>query len=193
MGRLSVPLTVDLEGGYSEDPDDVAALAARLWDRGVVGINLEDGRGGGELRPLELHAAVVAAVVEAVPGLFVNARTDTWWLGVGPVAQRLDETSRRLRAYADAGASGVFVPGLPDLDAVRAVASAVELPLNVLWKPELRLDEVGAAGAARISTGSGLYRYALAQAVRVAGWARDGVAPDASAVDYAALQRRLLL
>jgi 2-methylisocitrate lyase-like PEP mutase family enzyme len=190
-GRLSVPLTVDLEGGYSDDPDEVAALATRLWDLGVAGINLEDGRGDGDLRPPEVHAAVVAAVARAVPGLFINARTDTWWLGVGPVEQRLDETVRRVRAYADVGASGLFVPGLPDHDAVRAVASAVDLPLNVLWRPGLRLSEVGAAGAVRISTGSALYRHALGQAVRVAEWARDGVQPDSSAADYAALQRRL--
>jgi 2-methylisocitrate lyase-like PEP mutase family enzyme len=188
---LSVPLTVDLEGGYADDPDEVADLAVRLSDLGVAGINLEDGRAGGELRPVELHAAVVSAVVEAAPGLFVNARTDTWWLGLGPVEQRLDETLRRLRIYADAGASGVFVPGLPDLDAVRTVASAVALPLNVLWQPGLSLDEVAAAGAVRVSTGSGLYRHALAQAVRVAGWARDGVLPDSAGVDYAELQRRL--
>jgi len=190
-GRLSVPLTVDLEGGYSDEPAEVAELALRLWELGVVGINLEDGRSGGELRPADEHAGVIAAVVAAVPGLFVNARTDTWWLAVGPVEQQMDETLRRLRAYAAAGASGVFVPGLPDLDAVRAVSSEVDLPLNVLWQPGLRLKDVGAAGAVRVSTGSGLYRYAMAHAVRVAEWARDGVAPDAPAVDYSQLQQRL--
>ncbi|HEX5532600.1 MAG TPA: isocitrate lyase/phosphoenolpyruvate mutase family protein [Actinomycetales bacterium] len=189
--RLSVPLTVDLEGGYSNDPHEVATLAARLWDLGVAGINLEDGRGDGDLRPAEVHAAVVAAVASAVPGLFINARTDTWWLGVGPVEQRLDETVRRLRAYADAGASGVFVPGLPDLGAMRAIASAVDKPLNVLWQPGLDLNEVAAAGAVRVSTGSALYRHSLGLAVRVAEWARDGIRPDSPAVDYAALQRRL--
>lgn len=189
--RLTVPLTVDLEGGYSDDPDAVATLAARLVDLGVAGINLEDGRADGTLRPVEQHAAIVEAVSAAAPGLFVNARTDTWWLQVGPLAGRMDETLRRLRIYADAGALGVFVPGLPDLDAVRAVTREVALPLNVLWQPGVSLDDIGAAGARRVSTGSGLYRHALAHAVRVAEAARAGRMPDGAALDYAALQQRL--
>ena len=78
--RLRVPVTVDFEGGYSDDPAAVAALAAELAEAGVAGINLEDGLPGGALRTAGQHVAVIAAVVAAVPGLFVNARTDTYWL-----------------------------------------------------------------------------------------------------------------
>lgn len=186
--RLSVPLTVDLEGGYSEDPAAVAELASRLCNLGVAGINLEDGRGDGSLRPLMDHAAVIEAVVATAPSLFVNARTDTWWLSIGPVPERMPETVRRLETYRAAGAHGAFVPGLPDLGAVRSVASQVALPLNVLWTPGL---SVAAAGAVRVSTGSHLYRRALGQAIATAQQAATGVDGSASPVDYAHLQKLL--
>jgi len=101
--RLRVPVTVDLEGGYSDDPAAVAALAAELAEAGVAGINLEDGLPGGALRPAGQHVAVIAAVVAAVPGLFVNARTDTYWLKTPAPAERLGETLRRVEAFRDAG------------------------------------------------------------------------------------------
>lgn len=189
--RLAVPLTVDIEGGYSDDPAAVADLAARLADLGVAGVNLEDGRTDGRLRPIDQHAAIVGAVRAAAPGLFVNARTDTYWLQVGAAGDRLDETIRRLIAYRDAGASGVFVPGLTDLAGIAALARTVALPLNVLWHPDVDLAGLAAAGVARVSTGSALYRHALAAALAVAGAARDGQRPSHTPIEYAALQQRL--
>lgn len=188
---LPVPLTVDIEGGYADDPDEVAALVAELADLGVAGINLEDGRPGGGLRPVEQHAAIVRAAAAAAPELFVNARTDTYWLRVGDPTDRPRETIDRLLAYREAGASGGFVPGLSDLDQLAAVSAAVSLPLNVLWRPGLDPATLATAGVARISTGSGLYRHALAAALAVAEAARDGDEVTATPVDYDHLQRRL--
>ena len=95
--RLRVPVTVDFEGGYSDDPAAVAALARDLADAGVAGLNLEDGLPGGGLRQAGDHAAVIAAVVAAAPGLFVNARTDTYWLQTPepPEATRRDAAPGR--------------------------------------------------------------------------------------------------
>jgi len=185
--RLAVPLTVDLEGGYSDEPAEVGRLVATLAGGGVAGVNLEDGQPGGWLRSPAHHAEVVAAAVEAAPGLFVNARTDTYWLAPsapgGPPASgragappstggspagagdRLDETIGRLDAYRRAGAHGVFVPFVTDLGLVAAIADAVPLPLNVLWQPGTDIRALAAAGAARVSTGSALYRQALAAVV----------------------------
>jgi 2-methylisocitrate lyase-like PEP mutase family enzyme len=192
---LPVPVTVDLEGGYSEDPAEVAGLAARLAAAGVAGINLEDSYGGGLREPAH-HAAVIAAVRAAAPDLFVNARTDTMWLRLGG----LDETITRLRAYADAGAHGTYVPGLSDVDGIARVAAAVPLPLNVLWSPDIHPETFWAAGAIRVSTGSAPYRRALAAAVELArgepaasgpaGGASAGV-PAGSAVPYPHLQALL--
>lgn len=189
-GRLTVPFSVDIEGGYSDDPAEVADYVAELSAAGVVGVNLEDGRAKGSLRPVEEHVAIVAAVVAAAPQVFVNARTDSYWLKTAPPQSRLDETLRRVVAYRQAGAHGVFVPGLTDLPDIARVAEAAEAPLNVLWRSDVTLDDLTRAGVARVSTGSALYRSALATAVRTARLAR-GDEPGADAdtmVDYGALQ-----
>jgi len=189
--RLPVPLTVDLEGGYSNDPGEVADFAAQLFELGVAGVNLEDGRPDGQLRPTTEHAAIIEAVVSAAPDLFVNARTDTYWLKVGTDQQRLPETVRRVAAYRDAGASGVFTPGLTDPTAIQTVASSVALPLNVLWQPGVSLDDLGAAGVARVSTGSALYRHALSAALAAAVAARTATTPTTTPADYQQLQQHL--
>lgn len=177
--RLAVPVTVDIEGGYSDDPGAVADLAAELADLGAAGMNLEDTRGGDVLRPPADQAAIIRAVTRAAPELFVNARTDVFWLRVGATGRRLDDAIGRLLSYADAGAAGVFVPALPDPAAVSAVTRRVRLPLNVLWQPGLSMAELGSAGVARVSTGSAPYRRALAADVATAvAAARDQPPPD---------------
>jgi 2-methylisocitrate lyase-like PEP mutase family enzyme len=168
---LPVLLTVDVEGGFADDPAAVAGYVAELAAVGVVGINLEDGRPDGTLEPVARIVAKIAAVKAAVPALFVNARTDAWWLGVpAPLA----EASRRARAYRVAGADGIFVPGAPD-DTVGRLAAGVDAPLNVLYRPGgPGLRELGRLGVARVSTGSLLFRAALGAALDVAGAVRDG-------------------
>ncbi|MEV0534662.1 isocitrate lyase/phosphoenolpyruvate mutase family protein [Kitasatospora sp. NPDC050463] len=188
LGRGRFLLSVDIEAGFSDDPSEVADLAVELAELGAVGINLEDGREDGTLAPVAVHAAKLAAVKAAAPGLFVNARTDTHWLGLpdpGP------ETGRRLAAYQQAGADGVFVPGLAEPAAIEALVGRIAVPLNVLFTPAgpplARLAELGVA---RVSLGSLPYRAALAAAVGTAVAVRDGGAlPDAaaSAPGYAAV------
>ena len=191
VGRLPIPLTVDLEGGYADDPAQVADLAVQLADLGVAGINLEDGRPDGQLRPPVEHAAIIRAVTAAAPGLFVNARTDTYWLCTSTEHDQLPETLRRLAAYRDAGAASAFTPGLSDRTAIQTVATTIGLPLNVLWQPGVSLADLGAAGVARISTGSALYRHALTAALDTAAAARTATTPTTSPVDYQQLQRHL--
>src|SRR4051812_25306746 len=103
LGTGPFLLSVDAEGGFSEDPDEVGEFARELAAVGAVGINLEDGLG-----PVGRHAAKIAAVKAAAPGLFVNARTDTYWLGQGDShgggGSDGDDTVRRLDAYREAGA-----------------------------------------------------------------------------------------
>ncbi len=185
--RLTVPVTVDVEGGYSDDPGEVAALASELASVGAAGINLEDARPGGTLRSAAAQAAIIRAVTDAAPGLFVNARTDTFWLRIGPEPGRLTDTIGRLLAYADAGASGVFVPGLADLQAVDTVTARIPQPLNLLWQPGASLADLGQAGVARVSTGSAPYRRALAAGLATAVAARDGSPPPAGDLTYAEL------
>ena len=184
MARLDALVTVDVEGGFGEGPAGVGALAAELAAAGAVGINPEDGRGAGLADPAEQYA-LIRAVKEAALALFVNARIDAYRLpGTGHAGQTLD----RALAYRDAGADGLFVPGLPDEAAVAALAGRVDLPLNVLHRPggpPLR----ALAGAARVSSGSLPFRAALGAAVRAArAIAEDRPAPDGPPPSYAEAQ-----
>ena len=94
LGQRGLLFSVDAEGGFSDDPSEVAALARALADIGAAGINLEDGRADGTLTAIDRHAAKIAAVKRAAPELFVNARTDTHWLQCGQSGTRA-----RLWAY----------------------------------------------------------------------------------------------
>jgi 2-methylisocitrate lyase-like PEP mutase family enzyme len=184
LGRGSLLFSVDAEGGFSDTPEEVAELARQLSEAGAAGINLEDGRPDGTLTPVELHAAKIAAVKAAVPGLFVNARTDTHWL-----SHQEEETAARLALYEQAGADGVFVPGLSDPDGIAALTATLVTPLNILYTPTgPTLAELAALGVRRVSLGSLLYRRALAAAVTTATTIRDGRPTDLQAPSYAEVQ-----
>lgn len=177
-GRLPAHLSVDLENGYSDDPEAVAELVEDLARAGAVGVNLEDAR-----RSPHEHAVVVAAVKARLPEVFVNARTDVFWTGSRDVGEALE----RLRRYRDAGADGLFVPGLSDQAALTRVV-ALGPPVNSLWQAGRDPAEVGVA---RISTGSMLYRQALSAVLAAGVAARDRRDPPAGATLYADTQRLL--
>ncbi|GAA1520037.1 isocitrate lyase/phosphoenolpyruvate mutase family protein [Streptomyces albidochromogenes] len=182
LARLPVPVTVDIEGGFGAGPDGVAALAAELVRAGVAGVNIEDGRPDGTLAPLGLQREMIGAVKEAAPALFVNARTDTYWL-----ADRAGETARRLSAYREAGADGLFVPGLQDEPVITALVAEYGLPLNILYAPgRLPVARLAELGVARVSTGSLLFRAAVRHAVDVARAVAGGEADAPGVPAYAA-------
>ena len=155
---IAVPLTVDVEGGYSRDPDAVATLVARVAGAGAAGINLEDGAG-----PPERLAAKIAAIRKAVgPDLFINARTDVFLRGIGPVEGRVAEVAARGALYAGAGADGLFVPGIAEAADIGAVVRATALPVNVMALPTLPpLAELTALGVRRLSAGGSIAEGAL--------------------------------
>lgn len=177
--RLGCFLTVDIEDGFSDDPAEVASFVAQL---GVDGVNIED-ESRGELVETRAAAEKVAAVKAAAPGVFVNARTDVFWLGRDDVGDAVD----RLRAYVDAGADGVFLPGTADPRVIETVTARVPAPLNVLASAELTRQRMGELGVARISTGSLLYRAALTRAIDTALAVRDGQ-PYPSPISYQDVQ-----
>lgn len=182
--RLPCPVSVDIEGGFSEDVGEVAALCAELAGHGVAGVNLEDGRFGGVLVPAGHQVRVIDAVKRAAPELFVNARTDTCWLD----ADR-ESTVDRVRAYAGAGADGVFVPGLSGDAAIADVVAAVEVPVNLLYDPDgAGVERLGELGVRRVSTGSFLFRASLATTVATAFAARAGLSPPVTPPTYARAQ-----
>ncbi|MEV0218857.1 isocitrate lyase/phosphoenolpyruvate mutase family protein [Streptomyces sp. NPDC050704] len=191
LGNGPFLLSVDTEGGFSDDPDEVAQVARELAAVGAVGINLEDGRPDGTLAPAGLHAAKIAAVKAAVPGLFVNARTDTYWLGGGERDSdgAGPETRRRLDAYQQAGADGVFVPGLSEPPRIAALVKTLDVPLNILYSPTgPTVPALGDLGVRRISLGSLLYRRALGAALETVAEIRAGRPVKGVAPTYAEVQ-----
>ena len=158
----SVPVSIGIEDGYSDDPDAVAALVAEVVAAGAVGINLEDGEG-----TPELLAAKIAAIRGRLAGsaVFINARTDVYLRGLAAGDAAVDETIARLALYGKASADGGFVPGLADVDAARAIAARVDVALNVMAIPGLPpIAALHAAGVRRISTGPALFKLAYGAA-----------------------------
>lgn len=166
-----VPVSVDIEGGYSDDPAAVAALAREVAEAGAVGINLEDGDGDPALLEEKIRA------IRAAPGapLFVNARTDVYLRGLAEGDAAVAMAIERLSRYRDAGADGGFVPGIRALDQIAAIASSVPLPLNVMAVPGLpRPSELAGAGVRRISAGAALFEHAFAAGSRAAARFLEG-------------------
>ena len=168
-----LPVSVDFEGGYSDDPDEAAANARRLVEAGAQGINIEDGGGAPERLAAKI-AAIRAAVGEA---LFINARCDVWLRGVAPDAP-VAECLRRSGIYQAAGADGLFAPGLVDPDGIAELVAGTPLPINLLAYPGLPgAAELERLGVRRLSAGSGLSSAAYG---RAAALARDFLKDGAS-------------
>ena len=166
MAAVDLPLTVDFEGAYSADPAAGAANVARLAATGAVGCNFEDQVIGGEgLHPLDLQVRRIAAIREAVgDAFFINARTDLFLKTTTYDDALVDEAIERGKAFADAGASGFFVPRLADPRQIERVVAAVPLPLNVIAFPGAPpKSEWAAAGVARISHGPFPHRALMAK------------------------------
>lgn len=163
-----LPVTADLERGYGTTADAVGTTVRRAIEAGAVGGNVEDTRPGApELRPVaeqaaRYRAARAAADASGVP-FFVNARTDVFLLADRPHDRdHVAEAVRRGHAYADAGADGLFVPGLVAPDLVAELVAASRLPVNVMTEPGGDLAALASAGVARISYGGSPHAAAMA-------------------------------
>jgi 2-methylisocitrate lyase-like PEP mutase family enzyme len=164
---VSVPVTADVEAGYG----DVAATVAGVIAAGAVGVNLEDSRGGkvisAEEQAAQYSLARQAAVGAGVPDFVINARTDVYLLGHGEQGGRFGEVVARAEAYAEAGATVLFVPGLLDLAALAALSKDSPLPIAVMATPGgPTVPQLSGAGVRRVSIGTGLAQLAYASALR---------------------------
>ena len=171
VDAVEIPLTVDFEGAYSADPDEGGANVAKLKATGAVGCNFEDQVVGGEgLHPLELQVKRVAAIRSAVgDDFYINARTDLFLKTQTYDDALIDQVVERGRAFADAGASGFFVPRLADPKQIERVVREVPLPLNVIAFPGAPDKKVWAdAGVARISHGPFPHRALMAKLTEMA-------------------------
>ncbi|MCC8972117.1 isocitrate lyase/PEP mutase family protein [Bradyrhizobium brasilense] len=176
---VPVPVSIDLEAGYGDTPDAAAHSAAMILKAGAIGINIEDGLVGGkrQLVAPEQHAAKIRAVRDAAQKLgvhlFINARTDPFLLKFGSPEQCLDEAARRATVYADAGADGIFVPGLSDLALIERLVQLTPLPVNIMVTQGVpEIGELARAGVRRVSLGP----WPMMAAMRVIGQAAAAVA-----------------
>jgi 2-methylisocitrate lyase-like PEP mutase family enzyme len=171
VDAVDLPLSVDFEGAYSADPDEGARNVARLKETGAVGCNFEDQRIGDEgLHPLELQVRRIEAIRRAVgDDFFLNARTDLFLKVKEQDDSLIEHVIERGKAFADAGASGFFVPRLADPKQIERIVREVALPLNVIAFPGAPPKaEWTSAGVARISHGPFPHRALMAQLTEAA-------------------------
>jgi 2-methylisocitrate lyase-like PEP mutase family enzyme len=180
--RAKVPLSVDVEGGYSSDLAAVGETVGAVAAAGAVGINIEDGAGTPDLLCAKIESAKRASLKRGVD-LFVNARTDVYLRSLVAPERQVEETLARAERYRAAGADGIFVPGVVDGATIRTIAAGVKLPLNVLARPGLPpAAELQALGARRLSAGSGITQAAYGRmASLAAAFLRDGVSDPLAA------------
>ena len=178
LGRVSgLPVNGDLEDGFGPDPEDCAETVRAAIAAGLAGLGIEDTTADPQ-RPIHDFDAAVARVRAAAAAargrIVLTGRTDNFLNG----RPDLDDTVRRLTAFAQAGADVLYAPGLPSMDAIAAVVRAVApKPVNVLIGPEngaVPLATLSEAGVRRVSVGGALYRVAMSSLVKTAASLRHG-------------------
>jgi 2-methylisocitrate lyase-like PEP mutase family enzyme len=168
VAAVDVPVSADLENGFTESPGGVFDTVTSAAAVGLAGCSIEDftGSAGAPIYDLGLAAERVAAAVEAAhaePGLVLTARAENFVRGNPDLA----DTIARLQAYQEAGADVLYAPGLTDTDDVRRVVASLDRPVNVLVRPGLAsVAELAQAGVARISVGGAFSQVALAALTR---------------------------
>ena len=175
---VEVPVSADLENGFADAPEAVAETYRLAAATGIVGASIEDSTGDAEQPIYDFDLAVervqaaVAAVQSAEFDFTLTARSENFLHGRAD----LDDTIARLQAFEAAGADVLYAPGLPDLDAVATICTAVSRPVNVLVFGALAQHSVADfadAGAARLSLGSVLARHVLAHLFKAATEMKD--------------------
>jgi 2-methylisocitrate lyase-like PEP mutase family enzyme len=163
VDNITVPLSVDLETGYSRNTNGIIQNIERLYDLGVVGFNIEDSMLSekGKLQNIDAFTKTINTIVDHLEQknmkMFVNARTDTF---LQKLPNALQETVSRVKAFENAGASGVFVPFVNNKNDIAEIVKATNLPLNILSVPTLpSIKELNEIGVTRISMGSSMFEF----------------------------------
>jgi len=160
VGSVRVPVTIDVEAGYSDNPAAVPERLQPIFETGIAGINIEDGADAPSVLASKIEAIKTSTSSKGLD-VFVNVRTDVYLRNLSPDPDKVSETLRRANVYRSAGADGLFVPGIAEAAQIGEVASGTKLPLNVMSVPGLpRLQELAQLNVRRLSAGS-----AIAQAM----------------------------
>jgi 2-methylisocitrate lyase-like PEP mutase family enzyme len=170
VAASELPVTLDFEGAYARSPEDVAINVAKVLETGVIGFNFEDQIvGSAELYTIPDQAARIAAIAKASAAngvnAFINARTDIFLKAPRDThnSDMAEHAIARCLAYADAGASGFFIPGLFDEALIAQIVDASPLPINVMMFPDMASKaKLAAIGVSRISHGPFPWFHAMA-------------------------------
>jgi len=161
--RISIPLSVDLETGYGDNPLAIVQNIKYLYELGVAGINLEDSnpKDQGKLIPVDQFSEKIAFIKrqlrEENVNIFLNIRTDAFLLNQ---EDALQETLNRIKAYQDSGADGIFIPGIQKEEDIRTAVAASAVPINVMCLPQLpTFETLNTLGVKRLSMGGFMFRY----------------------------------
>nr|WP_201746232.1 isocitrate lyase/phosphoenolpyruvate mutase family protein [Veronia nyctiphanis] len=161
VASTHLPLSVDIEGGYSRNPDVIASHLQTLAESGVVGVNIEDSvvTDDRRLQDVDVFCRLLEQIKESLQrgniNMFINVRCDTYILGIGNARA---ETELRARRYQAAGADGFFVPCLTDVEDIRAISSAITLPVNIMAMPNLPdFQALAQLGVQRLSAGNFMF------------------------------------
>ncbi|EME73995.1 isocitrate lyase/phosphoenolpyruvate mutase family protein [Bacillus sonorensis] len=164
VDSVDIPVSADIEAGYGTSPEEISENVRKVVSTGVVGINIEDGTGspGQPLRDASLQADAIAAVRQLDLPLFINARTDVYWLGIGDPAFRFQSAVKRANIYREAGADCIFIPGVDDIETIVRLRKGISGPLNVLAGSDTpSVKQLSDTGVERISCGSAPFRACL--------------------------------
>lgn len=169
--QRNMPLTVDLEAGYSQDTHQVVEYIHCLAESGVKGINLEDSQmlGTRQLKDPYPFSCMVTDISQWIQkqsvDMFLNVRTDAFVIGH---EKALDETLMRGSLYEKAGADGIFVPGVVDRHDIQTIAERIKLPLNVMTLPQLPdMNTLAQLGVKRLSMGDCFFNRINQEAKRL--------------------------
>ena len=167
--RITIPLTVDIEGGYGTTVKEIANNVRQIIQMGAVGINFEDSTSESinSLSSISVQSDKLKAITSIKKDLginfFINARTDVYWLSIGDKEKRLQLAIDRANAYIEAGADGIFIPGNLTKDTLKDLVKSIDAPLNVLpSKTNYSIHDLKNIGVTRMSLGSGPVRSSLA-------------------------------
>lgn len=159
--NTSLPVSVDLESGYSRVPSEIANHIKRLAGLGVVGINFEDSIVDEKRKLLNVEdfAKTIFEIKNQLEkdnvSVFLNVRTDTFILGV---SSAVEETKKRIHLYENAGADGIFIPCIEKEADIESIVKSTNLPINVMCMPNLPdFEKLKKLGVKRISMGNFLH------------------------------------
>lgn len=168
--RITVPLSVDMEGGYGNTGEEVQMNARQLIENGAVGLNLEDGIAQQEIQSMEVMKEKISALAQLKDELglnfLINARTDLYWNDPYPIKETLGLAIERGNQYKESGADCIFIPGVTSYETIGHLVQEIDCPLHVLLSKEVNdIRRLNRLGVKRVSLGSGPARVVMQQVI----------------------------